>query len=151
MPSVKPTVNRFLGVQMNQGSIQLGELEHAVLEELWEQGANHAKGVHARLGVQRGITHNTVQSTLERLYRKALLSRTKEGHAYVYRPALEREAFLARLIEQVTHPLADNLPEESLLSAFVDFADEKDEQGLDRLQALIERKRQARSSHGDGS
>ena len=134
---------------MNHGTIQLGKLEHAVLEELWEHGANHAKGVHARLGVQRGITHNTVQSTLERLYRKALLSRTKEGHAYVYRPALEREAFLARLIDQVTHPLAESLPEESLLSAFVDFAAERDEQGLDRLQALIERKRRANSTGRD--
>lgn len=136
---------------MSQGAIQLGELEHAVLEDLWDCGSDHAKGVHGRLGIQRGITHNTVQSTLERLYRKSLLTRTKERHAYVYRPAMSREAFLARLIDQVTHPLAENLPEESLLSAFVDFAAERDEQGLDRLQALIDRKRQTHSSGGDGS
>ena len=131
---------------MQTNHFHLGELEQAVLEDLWANGEGHAKAVHARLGARRGITHNTVQSTLERLYRKALLTRSKDSHAYVYCPALSREAFLARLIDGVAQPLAgDTALSESVLSAFVDLAAEQDEQGLDRLQALIERKRHDRS------
>ncbi len=129
--------------------LRLGELEVAVLEDLWGVGADHAKAVHKRLGGKRGISLNTIQSTLERLYRKGLLHRTKEGHAYIYQPALEREQLLARLIEGATAPVAGRAAEDSLLTAFVDFAAEHDEAGLDRLEALIARKR-AESGRGSG-
>ena len=121
--------------------LRLGELEVAVLEDLWAVGADHAKAVHKRLGSQRGISLNTIQSTLERLYKKGLLHRTKEGHAYTYEPALEREQLLARLIEGATAPVAGDEGSDTLLTAFVDFAAEKDEAALDRLEALIARKR----------
>ncbi|MEF8793896.1 BlaI/MecI/CopY family transcriptional regulator [Thiohalorhabdus sp.] len=122
-------------------TLRLGELEVATLEDLWSVGADHAKAVHSRLGGPRDISLNTVQSTLERLYRKGLLHRTKEGHAYIYRPALGREELLGRLIEGATAPVAGKEAADTLLTAFVDFAAERDEAGLDRLEALIARKR----------
>jgi predicted transcriptional regulator len=121
--------------------LRLGELEVAVLEDLWAVGADHAKAVHQRLGGRRGISLNTIQSTLERLYRKDLLHRTKEGHAFIYQPALGREQLLARLIEGATAPVAGDEGADTLLTAFVDFAAEQDEAALDRLEALIARKR----------
>lgn len=127
--------------------LRLGDLEVAVLEDLWVVGSDHAKAVHSRLGERRGISLNTIQSTLERLYRKGLLHRAKEGHAYTYEPALEREQLLARLIEGATAPVTGNEGADSLLTAFVDFAAEQDEAALDRLEALIARKR----THGTGS
>jgi predicted transcriptional regulator len=129
--------------------LRLGELEVAVLEDLWAVGADHAKAVHGRLGSRRGISLNTIQSTLERLYRKGLLHRTKEGHAYTYAPALEREQLLARLIEGATAPVAGDEGADTLLTAFVDFAAEQDEAALDRLEALIARKR-AQGAGGAG-
>ncbi|MFA9460282.1 BlaI/MecI/CopY family transcriptional regulator [Thiohalorhabdus sp. Cl-TMA] len=132
-------------------NLRLGELEVAVLEDLWARGADHAKAVHGRLGGQRGISLNTIQSTLERLYRKDLLHRSKEGHAYIYRPALEREELLARLIEGATAPVAGEEGADTLLTAFVDFAAEKDEAALDRLEALIARKRAQGAKDPDGS
>jgi hypothetical protein len=45
-------------------SIRLGELEKAVLEHLWSVEAADAKAVHSIIGTQRGITLNTIQSTL---------------------------------------------------------------------------------------
>ncbi len=129
--------------------LRLGDLEVAVLEDLWGAGADHAKAVHGRLGGRRGISLNTIQSTLERLYRKGLLERTKEGHAYTYAPAMERERLLARLIEGATAPVAGSDGADTLLTAFVDFAAEQDEAALDRLEALIARKR-SRDSEGRG-
>lgn len=122
-------------------TLQLGELEVAILEDLWVAGSDHAKAIHGRLVATRGISLNTVQSTLERLYRKSLLKRHKESHAYIYRPALAREALLARLIMGATAPVLGKEGADSVLTAFVDFAALHDEEGLDRLEALIARKR----------
>lgn len=62
----------------------LGDLEMAVLEYVWEEGESDVKAAHRVIGAERGITHNTVQSTFKRLWEKGLLSRYEEGHAYVY-------------------------------------------------------------------
>jgi predicted transcriptional regulator len=62
-------------------SVRLGELESAVLERLWSAGPEDVKAVHQAVGARRGITLNTVQSTMERLYRKGLLARDKVSHA----------------------------------------------------------------------
>jgi hypothetical protein len=48
----------------------LGELETAVMNHLWSGGDGEAKAVHAALGKRRGITLNTLQSTLKRLFEK---------------------------------------------------------------------------------
>lgn len=130
-------------------TLRLGELEVAVLEDLWVSGADHAKAVHGRLAPQRGISLNTVQSTLERLHRKGLLNRHKESHAYIYRPALAREELLARLIEGAAALVVGDEGGDSVLTAFVDFADQYDEAGLDRLEALIALKRAGKSGETD--
>ena len=73
----------------------LGELEIAVLEHLWSNGEFNVKGVHAALGKVRGISHNTIQSTLERLFKKKLLTRKKVSYAYVYQTAVARDELIA--------------------------------------------------------
>jgi predicted transcriptional regulator len=81
--------------------IRIGELEKAVLEHLWSVDAADAKAVYSTIGTQRGITLSTIQSTLERLHDKGLLSRGKVSHAYVYVPKVQREELMAQIIEGV--------------------------------------------------
>jgi predicted transcriptional regulator len=114
----------------------LGDLELAVLDALWGQGGRDAKSLHADVGVRRGISLNTVQSTLERLFRKGLLRREKVSHAYVYTPALERRALMVRLIGDLVETLSDGRPE-PMLGAFVDLAAQVDADNLARLERLL--------------
>jgi predicted transcriptional regulator len=101
-----------------------------------------AKRVHKAIGIQRGISLNTIQSALERLYRKKLLRRDKVRHAYVYAPTVRREELMTQLMGQVVNVLSEGKSPD-LLSAFVDFAARMDERSLDRLEQLIaERRRQ---------
>ena len=65
----------------------LGELEMAVLEHLWLTKSGDAKKLHHSVGTKRGISLNTIQSTLERLFRKQLLRRENVSHSYVYSPS----------------------------------------------------------------
>ncbi|MEW8659814.1 MAG: BlaI/MecI/CopY family transcriptional regulator [Candidatus Thiodiazotropha endolucinida] len=118
----------------------LGELEIAVLEELWACGACDAKTVHRRIGERRGIAPNTVQSTLERLYRKELLTREKVSHAYVYTPSVQREQLMERLIEEVVETFSAG-HSEPMLAAFVDLAARDDDENLARLERLIAERR----------
>jgi predicted transcriptional regulator len=119
---------------------RLGELETAVLEHLWSSGASDVKAVHRSIGEPRGITHNTVQSAMERLFRKGLLAREKVSHAYVYSPRQSREELGARVVQDVVARLLQG-EAAPVLEAFVDLAARTDAANLDRLEKLIARKR----------
>jgi predicted transcriptional regulator len=118
----------------------LGELEPLVLEELWAKGACDAKTMHRRIGDRRGIALNTVQSTLERLFLKELLSREKVSHAFVYAPLVRREQLMERLIGEVVETFSAGRPE-PMLAAFVDLAARGDDENLARLERLIAERR----------
>jgi predicted transcriptional regulator len=115
------------------------------MELLWAGGEGEAKAVHAALGKRRGITLNTIQSTLKRLFEKGLLARDKVSHAHVYRPRVDqqqyRRAALASLVGTLMGGEAD-----AMVSAFVDLTERAGPEHLERLQALVaERRRAARS------
>jgi len=120
--------------------MQLGELEKLVLNYLWENGQADAKKVHDHFSQRRGGSLNTVQSTLDRLYKKNLLLREKHSHAFQYQPAMEKKAFLGQLIRSVTD---DFSPEpNNLLAAFVSLSAQLNDDSLDTLEDLIKRSRQ---------
>jgi predicted transcriptional regulator len=121
---------------------RLGDLEAAVLEHVWTHGPSDVKAVHRTIGSRRKITHNTVQSTMERLFRKGLLVREKVSHAYVYSASHTREQLGARVVEEVVARLlqGEAVP---VLEAFVDLAARTDTANLDRLEQLIAEKRKA--------
>jgi predicted transcriptional regulator len=123
----------------------LGALELAVLEDLWQAGDVDAKDVHRRVGASRGISLNTVQSTLERLFRKGLLRRDKVSHAYRYRAQVDRTALVGLLIEATVGRVA-GAETGVLMSAFVDIASRAGDAQLDQLEALIATARAARDA-----
>lgn len=121
---------------------ELGELETSVLEHLWARGDGDAKSVHAALGPQRGITLNTIQSTLKRLFEKRLLQRDKVSHAHVYRPSMAREAFQRSALEDLIDTLMRGKAD-GLVSAFVDLTERAGPEHLARLEALVAERRRA--------
>lgn len=126
----------------------LGDLELAVLEVLWQTDRADAKAVHSALGSARGIGLNTVQSTLERLFRKQLLAREKVSHAYLYRAAVSRETLVGRLMESALQRVAAG-DGDVLIAAFVDMAARADTAQLERMAQLIARRR--REAEGQGT
>jgi len=108
----------------------------AVLEYLWAHGELDAKGVYSALGTTRGISHNTIQSTLERLFKKKLLGRKKISHAYVYQAIVGRDELMGRMISDVVNTISKH-NSDGMLAAFVDIAARTDEAHLDRLEQLI--------------
>jgi predicted transcriptional regulator len=122
---------------------ELGDLEISVLEHLWERDAGDPKAVHDAIGKRRGITLNTIQSTLKRLFEKRLLERHKVSHAHVYRPRLSREEFQRRALEGLVSELMRG-EAASMISAFVDVAERAGAEHLARLEKLVAERRRGR-------
>jgi predicted transcriptional regulator len=127
---------------------QLGELELNVLEILWAHPELGARDIREQLNAARKPRLSTVQSTLERLWRKELLSREREGTAYVYRCRVARSELLAKLMGGVIRQLHTGSLD-PILSSFVDFADRMDENTLDKLDALVQQRKQQREQRDD--
>jgi predicted transcriptional regulator len=123
---------------------ELGELETSVLEHLWARGEGDAKSVHSALGRRRGITLNTIQSTMKRLFEKRLLERDKVSHAHVYRPAMRREEFQKSALRELVDGLMRG-EAEGIVSAFVDLAERAGAEHLERLESLVAERRRALS------
>jgi predicted transcriptional regulator len=116
----------------------LGDLEELVMEVMWREGPATVREMGRRLGRRRAYT--TVMTTLDRLHRKGLLARDKEGNAFRYRAAVTRDAFHRRLVEQTVSPLLVKSMD-PVLAGFVDAAASVDEENLSRLERLIAMKR----------
>lgn len=121
---------------MKQMQPRLGTLEMAVLEFLWQAGEADVRSAHGAVGTMRRVSSNTIQSTLERLYRKGLLSREKSGHAYLYRPQVTRADLVSRYIGEVIETFSSGR-EAPLLAAFVDLVDRTDQKTLMQLEEML--------------
>lgn len=120
----------------------LFDLESDVMEVLWNRGRTRlvVRDVHKILESNRDIAYTTVMTTMDRLWKKGVLERAREGKAYAYWPRLSRDEFYRQVAVQVLDSL---LPEVSdpLLSSFVESVAELDTAQLDRLEEFIRQKR----------
>ena len=119
----------------------LGPLEIAVMEILWERGESNVHDVVEKL--DRPLAYTTVMTTLDRLYKKGLLSRHKSERAFLYSTRQSRlEWEQKRAGEFVAGFL--NGPQaagEMLISCLVDAVGQKDAALLDELERKIRVKR----------
>ena len=129
---------------MRGKAFALGELEREVLDRLWSDGRADVRTMHQRVGESRGISSNTVQSTLERLHRKGLARRWKRGRAYLYEAALTRREWLSNAIEDLVRGVP-RTGAETVVSAFVDLLERTGEEQLAALERRI-RERRSRES-----
>ncbi len=116
--------------------MNLGELEKLVLNHFWTISSADAKEVHEYFSEQRNGSLNTIQSTLDRLFRKGLLNRKKVGHAFQYSAANSRNVFIGQLVKSVTQDFLGP-DEDNLLAAFVGLSSELNDQQLNELEATI--------------
>lgn len=106
------------------------------MEHLWAGGEGEAKAVHVALGRRRGITLNTIQSTLKRLFEKGLLERDKVSHAHVYRAITSREDFQRNALEGLVGELMGG-EADAMVAAFVELTERAGVEHLERLEALV--------------
>lgn len=94
----------------------LTPLELEVMKVLWETGPATVQAVHAGMQEARPLAFNTVQTVLGILHRKGKVRRTLRDRAYVYRPAVSREAAAGHALRDLIDRMFESRPEELVLS-----------------------------------
>jgi predicted transcriptional regulator len=123
-------------------SSRLGPLEERLLEALWQRGDATVRDLLNEDGSCRDLAYTTVMTTLDRLFKKNLLSREAEGRAFRYTPRFTREELHREVAGEAFRQLLDASPASSLpLSYLVEILTERDAQLLDDLRQVVEAKR----------
>ena len=135
---------------------QLGPLEQRLLEALWERRSATVRELVEDCCTD--LAYTTVMTTLDRLFKKNLLSREAEGRAFRYRASFSREELHRDAAGAAFRQLLEASPASSLpLSYLVEIVTERDAQLLDDLGRLVEAKRRElrgerkKSSGGDSN
>lgn len=77
-------------------SERISDAEHVVMEVLWQESPLGAAEVAERIDPARGWNIRTVKTMLSRLLAKGALVHEEDGRRYLYRPAVDRDDFVAR-------------------------------------------------------
>jgi predicted transcriptional regulator len=140
---------RFWKERLSHALSPLGRLETTVMEILWQHGASNVREVSQKL--ERPLAYTTVMTTLDRLYKKGLLERTKEDRAFVYKPLYTRREWeQKRAGDFMAGFLAGPHAQRDLLvSCLVDAAEQHDAALLDDLERQIRLKRKEMSRRSE--
>ncbi len=120
----------------------LGPLESRVMDVVWGGRAElSVREVHGTLGGT--VAYTTVMTTLDRLFKKGLLARRRQGRAFLYAATASREQLGRSLAGELVVGLLGHGREVTrpLLSSLVDAVGEQDRRLLDELDRLVREKR----------
>ena len=127
---------------------RLGPLETRLLELLWAH--SRSATVRELQHVCPGLAYTTILTTLERLYRKRLLLRHREGRAFAYQPRCSRDELLSELVSgHVTQLLGASEESSVILSTLVRAVRDTDAALLDELDALVQAERRRRKAESE--
>ena len=76
-----------------------GELQAQIMSALWRLDSGTVEQVRSALPQRYRGAYNTVQTVLNRLTERGLLSRKRDGNAFVYRARVSEAEYLSRSIE----------------------------------------------------
>ena len=140
---------RFLRVDGDPLRAALGTLERPVMEIVW--GAEHVTVRDVQSRLDRPVAYTTVMTTLDRLYKKGFVARTRSGRAFVYRATGSRAQAEAAVASGVVAGLLSTGAAMPILSNLVDAVGTQ-EDALDlltALEAMVREKRRRLERDGD--
>jgi predicted transcriptional regulator len=115
-----------------------GDLEDKVMEIVWKLKNATVNEVREVLGKDK-FAYTTIMTILDRLYKKGILSRKKEGKGYRYYPLISKEEFEKQVAEKVISDMMKTNPSVAI-SAFEGVLEDLSKEEIEKLRKLIERK-----------
>ena len=91
-----------------------GELQTQVMAALWRLGSGSVEQVREALPSRYQGAYTTVQTVLNRLAERDLLSRQREGRGIVYRPTISEADYLSRTIRRTLAGASTNARQAAL-------------------------------------
>ncbi len=114
-----------------------GELEEKVMNIIWDKKSATVSQVKEAL--KDKFAYTTIMTVMDRLYKKGILQREKEGKGYRYYPTLTKEEFEKELAKKVVKEIIREKPS-TVVSAFEGVIEELPEEEIRKIKSLIEKR-----------
>ena len=120
-----------------------GELQTQIMSALWRLGSGTVEQVRRALPPRHRGAYNTIQTVLNRLAERGLLTRHMIGNAFEYRPAMSEAEYLSRSLSQ-TLAAASMDARQAALARLIGGLDKSELAKLQRLARQTGEKRRKR-------
>ena len=121
---------------------QMGDLEADIMGVVWEKGKATVQEVLDALAPHRMLAYTTVMTVMSRLAEKGMLTREKEGRAFIYSRRCPKTA-ARTLLQSLVRRLYDGATGKAI-AQLLETEEDVDDAELERLEQLIRSKREGR-------
>jgi predicted transcriptional regulator len=87
-----------------ESTVQLGELQLAIMQVLWQRGEATAADVHAALA-ERGLALTTIATMLTKMEHKGVVGHRAEGRRYIYTPRVSQDQVKRSMVGELKERL----------------------------------------------
>lgn len=120
----------------------LGDLEAEIMELVWKKELATVQDILDDICSTKKLAYTTVMTVMDRLAKKGLLKRKRDGRKYLYSPALSERELEVKLFDSLFSSLFKDWGKPAL-AHFVETVSKEDIEALNELEKLIESKRKA--------
>jgi predicted transcriptional regulator len=119
---------------MNETHV-LGDLQLAIMRQLWRRGEAAVAEVHEALLDERGLAPTTIATMLKKMEDKGVVAHRAEGRRFLYRPTVSEAQVRRTMVGELTERLF--LGDAAALVSHLLAEHELDGDELAQLRALI--------------
>jgi len=117
-----------------------GELELPIMEILWTKGPLIGRHLYQEVRQQKDIAYTTALTVLDRLSKKGFIKKDRHSGKIVFFPRISRTAYQGLVTGSLVHKAFETSPDLAV-SAFADLFSTMPQPALDRLEKLIQEKK----------
>ena len=110
------------------------------MEILWANGPMKGKDLYEEIRREKDIAYTTALTVLDRLSKKGFIEKDRTSGAILFSPAISREAYQKEITGRLVQR-AFEVSEDLAVSAFADIFSKMPEGSLEKLERLLEEKR----------
>ena len=86
-------------------SKKLGELQLAIMRELWSAGEATVAQVHQALLEERGLALTTIATMLSKMEKKGVVAHRRAGRQFIYHPLVSESEVNRTMVSELTERL----------------------------------------------
>jgi len=86
-------------------SHHLGDLQLAIMRELWSRGEATVAEVHEALEPERGLALTTIATMLTKMEKKGVVDHRAEGRRFIFRPLVSEDQVRRSMVADLTSQL----------------------------------------------
>jgi predicted transcriptional regulator len=121
-----------------------GELELQVMETLWAKGPMVGRDVYYEIHKQKDIAYTTALTVLDRLSKKGFVKKDRTSRRITFSPRISKDDYLGQVTGSLVQKAFETSPDLAV-SAFSGLFSRMPEEVLDKLEKLIQEKRNGHS------